>query len=123
MGYLGFRGPAIGGFRGGAITRAGFRGVGIAGRGFHGPAVGRGVRVAGSWRGLGLAERLGSAPRSRSRVGLRLLLLLVRVLLGPLRGLEWLHLGQHLLLRWLAIELLDATNPSPAAVGLDINSE
>ena len=56
------------------------------------------------WRGLGLAQRLGSAPRSRSRVGLRLLLLLVRVLLGPLRRLEWLHLGEHLLLRWLAIE-------------------
>jgi hypothetical protein len=65
---FGFRGPAIGGFRGGAITRAGFRGVGIAGRGFHGPAVGRGVRVAGfrgggwGWRrgwGLPLAAGLG----------------------------------------------------------------
>ena len=52
----GFRSAAIGGFRGGTISRGGFRGVGIAGPGFRGP-----VRVAGfggggfrrGWGGLG----------------------------------------------------------------------
>ena len=42
IGGGGFRSAAIGGFRGGAISRGGFRGVGIAGPGFRGP-----VRVAG----------------------------------------------------------------------------
>ena len=100
----GFRGAAISGFRGGAIARGGFRGVGIAGRASTAQRWAEALAWPPPWRGLGLAQRLGSAPRSRSRVGLRLLLLLVRVLLGPLRRLEWLHLGEHLLLRWLAIE-------------------
>jgi hypothetical protein len=42
IGGGGFRSAAIGGFRGGAISRGDFRGVGIAGPGFRGP-----VRVAG----------------------------------------------------------------------------
>ena len=67
MGGGGFRHDAIGGFRGGAISRGGgFRGVGIAGPGFRGP-----VRVAG-FRGSGFRRGWGGWGLPLAGLGLGL---------------------------------------------------
>ena len=103
IGGGGFRSGAIGGFRGGAIQRR------LPWRRdrrprLPRPSVGEASRGRLRWWWLSSRLGLGSAAR-RCRIGLGLLRLslLLLVLLGSLRRMGRLHLGQHLRLSQIAI--------------------